>query len=51
LRHGKERVGRVDTLKPGMKHVLEWVVEERMCTTRGEYKVFDEVEQVGEAEH
>ena len=30
----------MDTLKVGMKHSLEWEVTEKLCTTRGEYKVF-----------
>jgi len=30
----------MDTLKVGMKHTLEWVVEEKHTTQRGEYKVF-----------
>ncbi|HXF67438.1 MAG TPA: thioesterase family protein [Burkholderiales bacterium] len=30
----------MDTLEPGMKHVEEWEVTEKLCTTRGDYKVF-----------
>jgi fluoroacetyl-CoA thioesterase len=30
----------MDTLKVGMTHTLEWVVDEKLCTTRGDYKVF-----------
>lgn len=30
----------MDTLKIGMKHSLEWEVTEKLCTSRGEYKVF-----------
>ena len=30
----------MDRLKVGMKHTLEWEVTEKLCTTRGEYKVF-----------
>ncbi len=30
----------MDTLKVGMTHTLEWVVEEKHTTQRGEYKVF-----------
>jgi len=30
----------MDTLKVGTKHTLEWVVEEKHTTQRGEYKVF-----------
>lgn len=30
----------MDTLKVGMKDTLEWEVTEKLCTTRGEYKVF-----------
>jgi fluoroacetyl-CoA thioesterase len=30
----------MDTLKVGMKHAQEWVVEEKHTTQRGEYKVF-----------
>jgi len=30
----------MDTLKVGMKHIVEWEVTEKLCTTRGEYKVF-----------
>ena len=32
----------MDTLKVGMKHTQEWVVEEKYTTQRGEYQgVFD----------
>ncbi len=30
----------MDTLKIGMKDVLEWEVTDKLCTTRGDYKVF-----------
>ena len=30
----------MDTLKVGMKHTQEWVVEEKHTTQRGDYKVF-----------
>jgi fluoroacetyl-CoA thioesterase len=30
----------MDTLKVGMKDTLEWEVTDKLCTTRGEYKVF-----------
>jgi len=30
----------MDTLKVGMKHTLEWVVEERLTTERGGFRVF-----------
>jgi predicted thioesterase len=30
----------MDTLKIGMTHVQEWEVTEKLCTSRGEYKVF-----------
>ena len=30
----------MDTLKIGMKSVLEWDVTEKLTTTRGDYKVF-----------
>ena len=30
----------MDTLKVGMKDTLEWEVTEKLCTTRGEFKVF-----------
>lgn len=30
----------MDTLSVGMKHSLEWEVTEKLCTTRGDYKVF-----------
>jgi fluoroacetyl-CoA thioesterase len=30
----------MDTLKIGMTHMQEWEVTEKLCTTRGEYKVF-----------
>jgi fluoroacetyl-CoA thioesterase len=30
----------MDTLKVGMKDVLEWDVTEKLTTTRGDYKVF-----------
>lgn len=30
----------MDTLKIGMRHSQEWEVIEKLCTTRGEYKVF-----------
>ena len=30
----------MDTLKIGMKHTLEWEVTEKLCTSRGDYKVF-----------
>lgn len=30
----------MDTLKVGMKDALEWEVTEKLCTTRGEFKVF-----------
>jgi len=30
----------MDTLKAGMKDTLEWEVTEKLCTTRGDYKVF-----------
>jgi fluoroacetyl-CoA thioesterase len=30
----------MDALKVGMKHMLEWEVTEKLCTSRGEYKVF-----------
>lgn len=30
----------MDALKPGMKHSVEWEVTEKLCTTRGGYKVF-----------
>jgi fluoroacetyl-CoA thioesterase len=30
----------VDTLKIGMKHTQEWVVEEKHTTQRGDYRVF-----------
>lgn len=30
----------MDTLKVGMKDTLEWDVTERLCTARGEFKVF-----------
>jgi predicted thioesterase len=30
----------MDALKVGMKHTLEWVVEEKFTTSRGGYRVF-----------
>jgi fluoroacetyl-CoA thioesterase len=30
----------MDTLKAGLKHSLQWEVTEKLCTTRGDYKVF-----------
>lgn len=30
----------MDTLRIGMKHALEWEVTEKLCTSRGGYKVF-----------
>ncbi len=30
----------MDTLQVGMKDVLEWEVTDKLCTTRGDYKVF-----------
>jgi predicted thioesterase len=30
----------METLRIGMKHSEEWEVTEKLCTTRGEYKVF-----------
>ena len=30
----------MDSLKVAMKHTLEWEVTERLCTSRGGYKVF-----------
>ena len=30
----------MDTLKVGMKNTQEWEVTEKLCTSRGEYKVF-----------
>jgi predicted thioesterase len=30
----------MDSLKPGMKHAQEWVVEEKHTTQRGDYRVF-----------
>lgn len=30
----------MDTLKVGMKDILEWDVTEKLTTTRGDYKVF-----------
>lgn len=30
----------MDTLQVGMRHTLEWEVTEKLCTTRGEFKVF-----------
>jgi fluoroacetyl-CoA thioesterase len=30
----------MDTLKVGMKHAQEWVVEEKYTTQRGDYRVF-----------
>jgi len=30
----------MDKLTVGMKHSLEWEVTEKLCTTRGDYKVF-----------
>jgi fluoroacetyl-CoA thioesterase len=30
----------MDTLRVGMKHTEEWEVTEKLCTTRGDYKVF-----------
>ena len=30
----------METLKVGMKHTLEWVVEEKLTTQRGGYRVF-----------
>ena len=30
----------METLKVGMKDTLEWEVTEKLCTTRGEFKVF-----------
>ena len=30
----------METLKIGMRQVLEWEVTEKLCTSRGEYKVF-----------
>jgi len=30
----------MDTLKTGMAGTLEWEVTDKLCTTRGEYKVF-----------
>jgi predicted thioesterase len=30
----------METLKTGMKHVQEWVVEEKYTTKRGDYRVF-----------
>lgn len=30
----------METLKIGMKHTLEWVVEEKLTTQRGGYRVF-----------
>lgn len=30
----------MDTLKVGMTGTLEWEVTEKLCTTRGDYKVF-----------
>jgi len=32
--------GAMDTLKVGMMHTEEWEVTEKLCTTRGDYKVF-----------
>jgi len=31
---------KMETLKIGMRHVLEWEVTEKLCTSRGGYKVF-----------
>jgi fluoroacetyl-CoA thioesterase len=31
---------KMETLKVGMKDTLEWEVTEKLCTTRGEFKVF-----------
>ena len=30
----------METLKVGMRQVLEWEVTEKLCTSRGDYKVF-----------
>jgi fluoroacetyl-CoA thioesterase len=30
----------MDSLKPGMRHTQEWVVEEKHTTQRGDYRVF-----------
>lgn len=30
----------MDTLVVGMKHSIEWEVTEKLCTARGDYKVF-----------
>jgi predicted thioesterase len=30
----------MDTLKVGMKHIQEWVVEEKHTTKRGDYRIF-----------
>lgn len=30
----------MDTLKIGMKDTLEWEVTDKLCTTRGDFKVF-----------
>ena len=30
----------METLKIGMRQVLEWEVTEKLCTSRGDYKVF-----------
>ena len=30
----------MDSLKVGMRHTLEWEVTEKLCTSRGDYKVF-----------
>lgn len=30
----------METLKIGMRQALEWEVTEKLCTSRGEYKVF-----------
>lgn len=30
----------METLKVGMTHTAEWEITEKLCTTRGDYKVF-----------
>ncbi|MDH3286216.1 MAG: thioesterase [Betaproteobacteria bacterium] len=38
--YSQAREESVDTLQVGMRHTVEWEVTEKLCTSRGEYKVF-----------
>lgn len=38
--HDEEGSSEMETLQVGMKDTLEWEVTEKLCTTRGEYRVF-----------